>query len=208
MSALIDKIKSISKIQLLAIVLIIAGVGIMVSKVLGLFSFFKEVRYSQVNNFKAGNLSPDLLRPWMTIQYVSISFAVPQKYILDAVKIQPKKENSMIALNRLNKQMNLGTTNSKPDVLGLVADAIIQYRKNPVATGLIEGHVTDVMSIQYIANSIGIPSQTIFADLGIPMDGNAYLPLGVLSDTVKYSGGPKSLTAAVQKIVDQTSKKP
>lgn len=208
MSSFFDKIRSISRIKILAVVLILAGAGIMVSKGLGMFSFYQEVRYAEINNFKAGNLSTDLLRPWMTVRYISVAYAVPQKYIFDGLLLQPKKENSMISLKRLNTQMNLGLDNNRPVIVKLMADVINKYREHPVTTGLIEKNVTDWMSIQYIANSTGIPANLFFTELGIPQDGNAYLPLGYLSDTVNYSGGPVSFVAAVQKIVDSQLKKP
>ncbi len=208
MSSFFEKIRSVSRIKILAVVLIIAGVGIMVSKGLGMFSFYQEVRYAEINNFNAGNLSTDLLRPWMTVRYISVAYAVPQKYIFDGLLLKPKKENSMISLKRLNSQMNLGLVNKKPVILKMVADVINKYRANPVTTGLIEQNVTDWMSIQYVANSTGISSDLIFIELGIPKDGNAYLPLGYLSDSVNYSGGPKDLVAAVQKILDTQIKKP
>jgi hypothetical protein len=202
MTAFIRKIKSISKVNIFALVLIIIGLAIMIPKGLGMLNFYKEVRYSSVYNFKAGNISPDLLRPWMTIRYISVAYAVPQKYLFDAASIQPKKENSMIGLNRLNTQMGLGLVNGRPALMNTIRAAIIAYQADPVVTGLIEQQVTDWMSVQYIANSTGIPVESIFQDLDIPLAGNAYLPLGPLSDQVNYSGGPKKLVAAIQKIVD------
>jgi hypothetical protein len=208
MSNLIARLKTISKVQIFAIILIIIGLSIMIPRGLGMFDFFKEVRYANEHNFKTGNLSPDLLRPWMTIRYVSAAYAVPQKYLFDATGVPPKNQNSMIALNRLNNQLQLGKIEKSPALIQIVRKAILAYRANPVVTGLIERKVSDWMNVQYIANSTGIPVETIFQQLGIPMQGNAYLPLGYLSDTINYAGGPKALVAALQKIVDEQGVKP
>ncbi len=209
MASLLSRIKSISKIQILAVLLIIFGLVFMVSKGLGMVNFYKEVQYAKVNNFKAGNISPDLLRPWMTIRYIAVAYAVPQKYLFDSANIQPRKENSMIGLNRLNSQMQLGSVDGgRPVLMGTIRDAIVKYKANPVITGLIEKQVTDWMSVQYVANSIGIPAETIFMELGITMDGHAYEPLGFLSDEIDYPGGSKSLVAAIQKIVDDHAVQP
>jgi hypothetical protein len=89
-----------------------------------------------------------------------------------------------------------------------ISEAILAYRANPVATGLLERHVEDWMTVQYIANSSGIRAETIFQAIGIPADGNAYKPLGFLSNEVNYPGGPKALAAAIQKIVDAQGVKP
>jgi hypothetical protein len=208
MTKFIEKLKSISKVQWLAVALIVIGLAIMIPKARGMFDFYKEVRYATENDFAAGNLSPDLLRPWMSIRYIAVAYAVPQKYIFDAANIQPKKETSMIGINRLNRQMGLGQVDGNPALLKSIRKAILAYRANPVVTGLIEQHVEGWMTVQYIANSSGIPAETIFQAVGIPMDGNAYKPLDFLSDEVNYSGGPKNLAAAIQKVVDAQGVKP
>jgi hypothetical protein len=208
MKNLIEKLKSISKIQVVAVVLIVIGVVIMIPKARGMFDFYKEARYASENNFSAGNLSPDLLRPWMSIRYISVAYAVPQKYLFDSLKIQPKKETSMIGINRLNSQMGLGKVDGQPALMKTIRESIVEYRAHPVVTGLIEQHVEDWMTVQYIANSSGIPALVIFDEIGIPADGNAFKPLGFLSDQVNYTGGPKALVAAVQEIVDAQGVKP
>jgi hypothetical protein len=208
MKNLIEKLKSISKIQVVAVVLIVVGLAIMIPKARGMFDFYKEARYATENNFSAGNLSPDLLRPWMSIRYISVAYAVPQKYLFESLKIQPGKETSMIALNRLNSQMGLGKVDGQPVLMKTIRESIVEYRTHPVVTGLIEQHVEDWMSVQYIANSSGIPALVIFQEVGIPYEGNAFKPLGFLSDQVNYAGGPRALCAAIQKIVDAQGVKP
>lgn len=209
MKRFIEKIKSISKVQILAVILIVIGLAIMIPKAKGMIEFYKEVRYASENNFAAGNPSPDLLRPWMSIRYISVAYGVPQQYLFNAANIQPKKENSMIGINRLNKQMGLPQGDDKrPVLLSTLRDAIVSYRESPVATGLIEQKVADWMTIQYVSNSTGIREEVIFQEIGVSMDGNAFKPLGFLGDDVKYPGGPKALVAAVQKVVDSHGMKP
>lgn len=198
----------LTPIQWLAVALILIGIAIMVPKARGMFNFYKEARYASENNFTAGNLSPDLLRPWMSIRYISVAYAVPQKYLFESLKIQPGKETSMIALNRLNSQLGLGKVDGQPALLKAVRESILEYRAHPVVTGLIEQHVEDWMTVQYIANSSGIPALVIFDEIGIPFEGNAFKPLGLLSDQVNYAGGPRALCAAIQKIVDAQGVKP
>ena len=127
---------------------------------------------------------------------------MPQKYLFEAIGVQPKKENSMQALARLNNQMKLGLTNGVPTLISRVREAILAYRANPVVTGLIEGHVSDWMTVQYIANSTGIPSENIFKQINLPLDGNAYKPIGYLGSSLNYPGGSRQLMADLQKIVD------
>jgi hypothetical protein len=201
-------ISKLTPIQWLAVALIVVGVAIMIPKARGMFDFYKEARYASENNFVSGHVSPDLLRPWMSIRYISVAYAVPQKYLFESLKIQPGKETSMIALNRLNSQLGLGKVDGQPALLKAVRESILEYRAHPVVTGLIEQHVEDWMTVQYIANSSGIPALVIFDEIGIPADGNAFKPLGFLSDQVNYAGGPRALCAAIQKIVDVQGVKP
>jgi hypothetical protein len=208
MKNLLEKLKSVSKVQWLAVALIVIGLAIMIPKAKGMFDFYKEVRYAQENNFAEGNLSPDLLRPWMSMRYIGAAYAVPQLYLYKAAGIEPKKETSMIGLNRLNSQMRLGTVNGQPALMKTIREAIVEYRAHPVVTGLLEQHVEDWMTVQYIANSSGIPAAVIFEEIGIPAEGNAFKPLGFLSDETNYTGGLKGLLAAIQKVVDAQGVKP
>jgi hypothetical protein len=205
---MIEKIKSISKVQWLAVALIVIGVAIMIPKAMGMVEFYKESRYAAEHDFSAGNLSPDLIRPWMSIRYIAVAYAVPQIYLYDAVGIKPHPETSMLSLNRLNQQMELGQAEGQPALMKTVREAILAYRADPVVTGLLEQEAHDWMTVLYISNSTGIPVETIFAGIGLPVEGNAHKPLGFLSETTNYSGGAKALVAAVQKVLDAQGVEP
>jgi hypothetical protein len=167
MKNILDKLKSISKVQIFAVLLIILGLAIMIPKGRGMLEFYKEARFAREHNFQNGNVSPDLLRPWMSIRYISVAYAVPQKYLFEASGIPPRNETSMISLSRLNGQMHLGQVNGSPVLMDTVRQAILAYRANPIATGLIERHVSDWMTVQYIANSTGLSADTIFRQISI-----------------------------------------
>jgi hypothetical protein len=201
-------ISKLSPVQWLAVALIVVGVAIMIPKAMGMLDFYKEAKYAEEHNFAAGNLSPDLLRPWMSLRYIAVAYAVPQLYLYDAAGIQPRPETSMLALNRLNQQMKLGRVDGEPALMKTIREAITAYRVNPVVTGLLEQEAQDWMTVQYIANSTGVPAETILTGIGLPVDGNANKPLGFLSDTTHYSGGTKALVAAVQKVLDDQGVKP
>ena len=208
MKSLIEKIKSISIVQVIALLLIIGGIAIMIPKGMGLLDFYKEARYATDNNFQAGNLSPDLIRPWMSMRYIAAAYAVPEKYLFDALKIEPRRETSLVGLARLNAQLKLGTVDGQPALIKHVKTAILSYRANPVVTGMIEQKAEDWMTVAYIANSTGLPADTILGGTGIPPEGNQYKPLGFLSDEYHISGGPKALIAAIQKNIEAQQSKP
>ena len=96
----------------------------------------------------------------------------------------------------------MGQVNGEPALLGTLRAAIISYRANPIVTGLLERHVENWMTPQYIANSTGIPVETLLQSANLPLDGNAHKPLGFLADETNYPGGSQALEAALQKIVD------
>ncbi len=202
-------ISKLTPVQWLAVALILVGVAIMIPKGLGMLNFYKEVQYASEHDFASGNISPDLLRPWMSIRYIAVAYAVPQQYLFDAANIQPRKETSMISISRLNQQTQQGKHNNQPVLQETIRQAILAYRANPVVTGLLEKNVEDWMTVQYIANSVGIPAETILQAVNIPAaDGNAHKPLGFLADELDYPGGPGALVAAIQKIVDEQGFQP
>ncbi len=205
---MIEKFKSISKVQWLAVALIVIGIAIMIPRTMGMLEFSKEARYAAEHDFAAGDLSPDLIRPWMSLRYIAVAYAVPQLYLYDAAGIQPRPETSMIALDRINRQMKLGQVDGQPALMKTIQDAILAYRADPVVTGLLEQHAEDWMTVQYISNSTGVPVETIFKGIGIPADNNANKPLGFLSDEMNYPGGARALVAAAQKVLNAQGVKP
>ena len=201
-------ISKLAPIQWLAVALILIGVAIMVPRAMGMVEFYKEARYATENNFADGNLSPDLLRPWMSIRYIAAAYAVPQQYLFDMAGINPRKETSMVAIDRLNQQMKLGQVDGAPALMKTISEAILAYRANPVATGLLERHVEDWMTMQYIANSTGIPTETLFRTINLPAEGNTNKPLGFLSQETNYPGRSKAMITALQTVVDAQGVKP
>lgn len=205
---MIEKMKSLNKIQIISLIIIALGVALIIPRITGMASIYKEAEFAFENNFAEGNVSPDLLRPWMTIRYISTSYAVPQAYIFEATNIQPRKETTLISLKRLNQQMQLGEVDGEPVLVNKMREIILSYRANPIATGLIEQEVQEWMTIQYVANSTGISADAILEHAGIPIEGNAYFPIGYLSDITNYKGGKTALIASVQEIVDEQGIKP
>jgi hypothetical protein len=201
---MVNRLKSLSKIQILAILLILVGLVIMAARVKGMKDFSREVQYARQNNFAAGNLSPDLLRPWMSLRYIAIAYAVPQKYLYDAIGVRPGPETSMLGINRLNRQMGMGQVDGEPALLSKIHQAILDYRANPVPTGLLEQHVEGWMSVAYIANSTGVPAETILQEINLPaVENNMNKPLDVVAKEVNYSGGPRRLAQDVQAVIDK-----
>lgn len=203
---IINKIKSISKIQILAIILIVVGVVAVVHYGRGAFYAYRELEYARTNDFKSGNVDPELIRPWMTVRYIAVAYAVPQEYLFSELGLPMERRHSETPLDDLNAQLNLDRfeKNGRPyfAIIDILRQAIIDYRENPVPTGLKEGGVRPWMSMQYVANSTGIPVETLFAQIGLPPDDTANMPLEYLADKTDYEGGLRALMDAVQRAVD------
>jgi hypothetical protein len=198
----------LSPVHWLALGLIVAGLAIMIPRAQGMLSFYREARYAAEHDFASGNPSPSLIRPWMSIRYISAAYAVPQKYLFDAAHIQPRKETSMVALSRLNQEMGLGKEGEEPALVKTIRAAILAYRIDPVHPGLLEKRVEGWMTMQYIANSTGIAVEELFAAAHISSEGNAYKPLDFLSDELDYPGGVKALLEVLQEKVQEQEGQP
>lgn len=191
-----------SYVPIIAIILIGLGAALTFHFAAGAIGAYRSVEFAAQHDFHTGDLDVELVRPWMPLHYIASAYAVPQAFLFDELGIEMTKANSGLPLSRLNSHLGLGTVNDQPALLAQVRTAIEKYHANPIVTGLIEGHVEPWMSIQYIANSTGIPAQYIFDQLGIPLEGNAYVPLDTLAHQLAEPKRVADLLAEVQMIVD------
>lgn len=160
---------------------------------------FEYIRRQGLNN---GSASVDAMRPWMTVRFIAVAYAVPEEYIYSALGIPFDKRRPDSSLGAINKQFEFGQTATNGlVVIDKAKTAINDYRANPVATGLRD--IRPWMSIRYIANSSGVPEQEIFTAIGIPATDNEYKPLDLLEKEQHYPGGPKALFDAVTKALAQ-----
>jgi len=205
---IVKKIKSISKIQILAVGLIVVGLGLVVHYYAGTRDAYRAMEFARVHNFDAGNPDPNLIRPWMNLQYIAVAYTVPQEFLFNELSLPMNRENSETPLDHLSREYNFVAMPGHFVIVDKLQAAILKYRENPVPTGLKEHGVRPWMNIQYVANSTGIPAEYIFEQIGLPMDGNAYLLLERLGEEAHYQGGPKALIDAVQHVVDTYEAKP
>jgi hypothetical protein len=201
---LFTKIKSLSIVQILAIVLVVIGLGLVIVFGLRSIQSFRMLQYAQEQGFYEGAPDPTAIRPWMTVRYVAVVYTVPQEYLFAKLDIPFDRRNSNASLAELNREFELGRSSrgAYPAIMDKVVAAIDQYRANPVTTGL-EGDVRPWMSIQYISNSTGVPAEFIFEQIGLPQNDTTFLPLERLADETKYPGGLRLLVEAVQQALTQ-----
>ena len=188
---------------LLTIGVIALGIAIAVFFGIRTVRSARQLQYVRQQGLDRGTASVDAVRPWMTIRFIAVAYAVPEEYIYSALDIPFDRRNADQSLGELNRQYQLGNspTDNELIIVEKARAAITAYRQNPVATGLHD--VRPWMSIRYIANGSGVPAEAIFEAIGIPADGNEYKPLDLLSKEQHYPGGPRALVDAVAQALAQ-----
>ena len=195
---MISFFKSLTRWQVLAIGLVVVGLGLVVFFGMRSYRSFKAMRYIQEQGLDVGTADVDAIRSWMTIRFIAVAYAVPQEYIFAELDVPFDQRDSNDTLSHLNQKYDFGRPIEprQPPILDEVREAILAYRANPVATGLRED-VRPWMSIRYIANSTGIPEEYIFEQIGLPAAGNESKPLDRLDHEFKF-GGRREIVEAVK----------
>lgn len=188
--------------------LIVAGVVMAVG--LGLIAFFgtrayaswNRLGYIRASGLDAGTASVDAIRPWMTIRFVAVAYAVPEEYVHSALDIPFVERKSDTTLGELNRIFERGFAEDGEE-LAVVAEtraAIEAYRADPVVTGLHD--VRGWMSIRYIANSTGVAEEDLIAALDLPLEISPTKPLEIVADEAKLPGGPRALVDKLRVYLD------
>ena len=157
----------------------------------------RQLQYIRQQGLDRGSASVDAIRPWMTVRFIAVAYAVPEEYIYSALEIPFDRRRPDTSLGEINKQFELGHSPNSNElaIIDKTKTALNDYRANPVAVGLRD--VRPWMSIRYIANSAGVPEQDIFAAIGISATDNEDKPLDLLGKEQHYHGGLKALIDAV-----------
>jgi hypothetical protein len=158
----------------------------------------RQLQYIRQQGLDRGSASIDAIRPWMTVRFIAVAYAVPEEYIYSALEIPFDRRRPDNSLGEINREFQMGNspTDNELVIIAKTKAALTAYRANPVATGLRDVRLW--MSIRYIANSTGIPEQAIFDAIGIPATDNQFKPLELLGKEQHYPGGPKALEDAVR----------
>jgi hypothetical protein len=186
---------------ILPIVLVALGLAITAYFGIRAVSSFRQLQYIHEQGLDRGTASVDAVRPWMTIPFIAVAYAVPEEYLYNQLEIPFDRRNFNVSLSELNRNNQLGQSpnGSYPAIIDKVKAAITDYRANPVVTGLRD--VRPWMSIHYIANSTGVPVDYIFQQLNLPMTGNEDKPLDILGEELHYQGGPRGLADDIQRVL-------
>lgn len=189
-----------------AIFLII--VGLVIVSLYGLRSLrsYHEFQYIRANGLDRGTARIEAIRGWMTVRYVGVAYAVPEEYIFAQLEIPYNRRNSNEILGRLNDEYQMGESpnGDYPQIIDRVAQAIEDYRANPLPTGLRE--IRPWMTIRYIANSTSVPEEYLLEKLGLDAQRAAEMdvavrPLDQLPPELRFPGGPEALFKTLESAI-------
>src|SRR5215211_8466012 len=171
---------------LLAVTLIALGLALTAFFGVRAMTSFQRVRYIREQGLDRGAASVDAIRPWMTLRFVAVAYAVPEEYLYSWLVIPFERRNADRPLGLLNLDYKLGKSpnGDYPAIIDSAKAAITAYRANPVVTGLRD--VRPWMSIHYISNSTGVPEDYLFQRIGVPISGNRDKPLDLLGKEQHY----------------------
>jgi hypothetical protein len=192
-----------TKQLLLTIAVIVLGLAIAAFFGARSVRSFHQFQYIRQQGLDRGVASVDAIRPWMTLRFIAVAYAVPEEYLYSVLGIPFDQRNADQSLGELNRIYKLGLVPNSTElvIVDKARAAITNYRANPVATGLHD--VRPWMSLRYIANSTGMAEGEIFAAIGLSAAGNENKPLDLLSKEQHYPGGPRALAEAVKKVLEQ-----
>jgi len=196
-------LSGISKVRLILVVgLIVIGLGLIVFFGGRAFNSFRQLQYIHEQGLDNGTASVDAVQPWMTIRFIAVAYAVPEEYLYSQLNVPFDRRNANSPLGQLNRDYDLGMSpnGDYPAILDKARAAISAYRANPVITGLRE--VRAWMSIQYIANSTGVPADYLMKAIGMKSD-QVNKPLEIWVDETHYYGGPKAVSDNLQGALDR-----
>lgn len=183
--------------------IVLLALGLIITLYFGLraVNSFRQLQYIHEQGLDRGTASVDAVRPWMTIRFIAVAYAVPEEYLYSQLEIPFNRRNANSPLSELNRDYQLGQSpyGPYPAIIDKVRKAIVAYRANPVVTGLQD--IRPWMSIHYIANSTGVPADYIFQQLNLPVTGNEDKPLDILGEELHYKGGPRGLADDIQQVL-------
>lgn len=208
----------IARRQLLKVALVFIGLGLSFHFGGRTLESYRQVRYIHEQGFDMGDADINAIRPWMTIHFVAAVYAVPQEYIYAELGIDSTRRRRNIDVRHLNEDLRLGRSENGhyPAVIDRLRQIILVYRANPVVTGLAD--VRGWMTLEYIANSSGIPTTTIIDELGLDRlarrespkrasgedaEVGVYQSLVELAHDLRYPRGPRGLGEDIEAVISR-----
>src|SRR5438477_8982141 len=91
---------------------------------------FRELQYIHQQGLDRGTASVDAIRPWMTIRFIAVAYAVPEEYLYSALAIPFDRRNADQSLGELNRIYEFGLVPNSTElvIVDKARTAITEYR--------------------------------------------------------------------------------
>ena len=107
-----------------SIALIVLGTGVIIFFSFKSYSAYREIRFVRLHHFNSKNPDTSVVRPWMSIQYVSSAFRIPEEYLFQKIGIPMTQKNSLSSFRMLNSSFHIGPEDDVSILLRKVQAAI------------------------------------------------------------------------------------
>ena len=185
-----------------ALAVLLVGGGLLMLILFG-GRFGRNMLQFRTQGLRPGVSAVEDIRPWMTFEYVAVAYGVPTPYLADALNLADTPENRDTPLGRLAREQRIDGA----EFITLTQKAITAYQANPVATGLNE--IRPWMTLDYIANAVGIPVTYLLDELGLPANRDMeYRPLRNLGREIREPELENRLRAILEAYNPETDAAP
>ena len=94
----------------LALTIAVIALGLAIAAFFGVraVSSFRQLQYIRQQGLDRGAASVDAIRPWMTIRFIAVAYAVPEEYLYSALAIPFDGATPTKSLGELNRTIALG----------------------------------------------------------------------------------------------------
>jgi len=123
-----------------SIVLIALGTGVIIYFGVESFSAYREIRYARMHYFNTEYPDTFVVRPWMSIRYVSSSYRMPEEYLFQHIGIPMTQKNSLTSFRMLNSIFHIGPEDDISILLNRVQAAIDLFQAKVPPPPDLPGH--------------------------------------------------------------------
>ena len=126
---MVPSVLSSKRIIVIAGILLMGiGIGAIVYYGAGMFDTFREIRFAHMHHFYGNNPDTSVVRPWMSVGFVSSAYHIPQEYLFRRIGVPMTESNSVLSFRLLSDQYHFGSGDNLFMLLDKVRKAIDLYR--------------------------------------------------------------------------------
>ncbi len=111
------------------IALVGVGLGAVIYFSAGIFSSYGEFRFVHMHHFDSHEPDTSFVRSWMSVQFVSTAYHIPEEYLFRRLNIPMTQRNGLLSFRMLSSQYTFGSGDSLSSLLDKIRASIDFYRR-------------------------------------------------------------------------------